>query len=182
MQASDDIRIVPPPLDVSSDSVHCNALTQSSAVSYAFSCHTTDFCCEDNDDVNSSLLALPPPYSKCPSPSWVHVFSKSSSTTSLRTQCAAVAVSHRNVISPKVLHRRSRREQKKNRKIDDLLREVIVPSNHFKLTPEDIDSEIVFLMVVNTQHHQSDHLMTYYGVPFLLIYYMSKTTLIQILV
>ena len=34
----------PPPLDVSSDSVHCNALTQSSTVSYAFSCHTIDTC------------------------------------------------------------------------------------------------------------------------------------------
>ena len=32
------------PLDVSSDSVHCNALTQSSTVSYAFSCHTIDTC------------------------------------------------------------------------------------------------------------------------------------------
>ncbi len=39
MQALDDQCIVPPPLDVSCDSVHCNALTQSSTVSYAFSCH-----------------------------------------------------------------------------------------------------------------------------------------------
>jgi hypothetical protein len=50
MQASDDLHIVTPPHDVSSDSVHCNALTQPSAASYAFSCHTTDSCCEDNDD------------------------------------------------------------------------------------------------------------------------------------
>ena len=50
MQASNDQCIVPPPLDVSSDSVHCNALTQSRAVSYAFSCHTTDSCFEDNAD------------------------------------------------------------------------------------------------------------------------------------
>lgn len=50
MKTSDDTCIVPPPLDVSSDSVHCNALTQSSAVSYAFSCHTTDSCFEDNAD------------------------------------------------------------------------------------------------------------------------------------
>jgi hypothetical protein len=41
----------PPPLDVSSDSVHCNALTQSSTVSYAFSCHTIDTCGEEQDVV-----------------------------------------------------------------------------------------------------------------------------------
>ena len=50
MKTSDYTCIVPPPLDVSSDSVHCNALTQSRAVSYAFSCHTTDSCFEDNAD------------------------------------------------------------------------------------------------------------------------------------
>ena len=70
-------------------------------------------------------------------------FSKSSSTTSLCTQCAAAAVTHGNVLSPKVLHRRSRRAQKKKRKITNILREVIIPSNHFKLSTKDIDSEIV---------------------------------------
>ena len=137
MQASNDQCIVPPPLDVSSDSVHCNALTQSSTVSYAFSCHTIDTCGEEQDVESAS--ALPPPHSH----PWVHVFSKSSSTTSLRTQCAAAAVTHRNVLSPKVLHRRSCRAQKKKRKITNILREVIVPSNHFKLSTKDIDSEIV---------------------------------------
>ncbi len=72
MQASDDQCIVPPLLDVSSDSVHCNALTQSSTVSYAFSCHTTDTCWEEQDI--ESALALPPPHSKCHYHSWVHVF------------------------------------------------------------------------------------------------------------
>ena len=107
MPAFDDSCIVPPPLDVSSDSVHCNALTQSSTVSYAFSCHTIDTCGEEQDVESAS--ALPPPHSH----PWVHVFSKSSSTTSLRTQCAAAAVTHGNVLSPKVLHRRSHRAQKK---------------------------------------------------------------------
>ena len=63
------------PLDVSSDSVHCNALTQSSTVSYAFSCHTIDTCGEEQDV--ESLSALPPPHSH----PWVHVFSKSSLIT-----------------------------------------------------------------------------------------------------
>ena len=174
MQASDDIHIVPPPLDVSSDSVHCNALTQSSAVSYAFSCHTTDSCCEDNDDVDSSL-ALPSPNSKChspslvhlfsksssttvkedvtsstalsqgtplpPQPSWLHVFSKSCSTTSLCTQSAAVA--YLDVKSPKVLHRRARRAKKKDLKIQEILREVIVPQGQVTLSCNEIDSEII---------------------------------------
>jgi hypothetical protein len=103
MQASNDPCIVPPPLDVSSDSVHCNALTQSSTVSYAFSCHIIDTCGEEQDV--ESALALPPPHSH----SWVHVFSKSSSITSLRTQCADAAVTHLKVLLPKVHHRRSRR-------------------------------------------------------------------------
>jgi hypothetical protein len=101
---SNEQQIFPSPLDVSSDSVHCNALTQSTTVSYAFSCHTTDTW--DENEVESSS-AVAPLHSKLPYPSWVHVFSKSSSTTSLRTQCAAVA--YQNAIPPKVLHRRSRR-------------------------------------------------------------------------
>ena len=126
--------IVPPPLDVSSDSVHCNALTQSRAVSYAFSCHTTDSCFEDNADVDSTLAlpssstkvkediksstaliqGTPLPQPQPPlwvNPSWVHVFSKSCSTTSLRTQSAAVA--YLDLKSPKVLHRRARRAKKR---------------------------------------------------------------------
>ncbi len=137
MPASNDLCIAPPPLDVSSDSVHCNALTQPSTVSYAFSCHIIDTCGEEQDV--ESALALPPSHSH----SWVHVFSKSSSTTSLRTQCVNAAVTHLKVLSPKVLHRRSCCYQKKKQKITNLLREVVVPSNQFKLTTQDIDSEIV---------------------------------------
>jgi hypothetical protein len=135
--AFDDSRIVPPPLDVSSDSVHCNALTQSSTVSQAFSCHIIDTCGMEQDV--ESALALTP----SPSNAWVHVFSKSSSTTSQRTQCANAAATHLKVLSPKVLHRRSRRSQKKKQKITNLLREIVLPTNHFKITTQDIDSEIV---------------------------------------
>ena len=73
----------------------------------------------------------------------MHVFSKSSSTTSLRTQCADATVTHLKVLSPKVLHWRSRCSQKKKQKIAKLLHEVVVPSNQFKLSTQDIDSEIV---------------------------------------
>ena len=89
MQASNDQCIVPPPLDVSSDSVHCNALTQSKTVSYAFSCHTTDTCSEDFDvDLSTPSPSL---HQNGPQPSWVQVFSKSSSTSLLRTQCVSGA-------------------------------------------------------------------------------------------
>ena len=131
--------VFPPLLDVSSDSDHCNALTQCNTVSYAFSCHTTDTCSEDVDvDLSTPSPSL---HQNGPQPSWVHVFSKSSSTSPLRTQCASGA--YLIVKSPKVLHRRSRRAKKKHRKMQDILRKVNVPTHQFRLSLEEIDSEIV---------------------------------------
>ena len=101
--ASND-QLLPQPPAVSSDSVHCNALTQASPVSYAFSCHTTNTCGVDGD-VESSLASAPLELMDH-NPSWVHVFSKTNSTSSLRTQCASSA--YMNAKSSKVLHRRSR--------------------------------------------------------------------------
>ncbi len=129
---------LPPPLDVSSDSVHCNALTQSSTVSYAFSCHTTDTC--GDGDVESSSTEAHIELND-PNPSWVHVFSKTNSTSSLRTQCASSA--YMTAQSSKVLHRRSRRAKKKKRKIEEICREIMVRTNQFKLTPFEIDTDIV---------------------------------------
>ena len=113
-------------------------MTQSSTVSYAFSCHTTDTC--GGGDVESSSTEAHIELND-PNPSWVHVFSKTNSTTSLRTQCASVAYQY--VKSSKVLHRRSRQAKKKQRKIKQLCREVIIPTNQFKLTPIEIDSDVV---------------------------------------
>ena len=68
--------VFPPLLDVPSDSDHCNALTQSSTGSYAFSCHTTDTCSEDFDvDLSTPSPSL---HQNGPQPSWVHVFSERS--------------------------------------------------------------------------------------------------------
>ena len=88
----------------SSDSVHCNLSTQFT-VSSGWSCHTTASCADTDDDHDSS------PRLSCPGTphSWVHVFSRSSTSTSLRTQCAAE--------STKVLHWRSRRAKKKEQKL-----------------------------------------------------------------
>ncbi len=120
---------------VSSDSVHCNSLTQFT-VSSGWSCHTTANSCE-KEDIESfvGLNCIPTQLL------WVHVFAKSSSTTSLCTQCAAAA--WMDVKSPKVFHRRLRRAKKKQRKIEEILHEVIVPPNQFKLTPQEIDAEII---------------------------------------
>jgi hypothetical protein len=56
--SSNEQQVFPSPPDVSSDSVHCNALTQSTTVSYAFSCHTTDTCCEENDVESLAFASL----------------------------------------------------------------------------------------------------------------------------
>jgi hypothetical protein len=124
-----------PPVNVISDSVHCIPLTQST-VSSGISCHTFDRLLE-KDDLKLSLACN----HQSPSPSWVHVFLKTSSTTSLRTQCAAAA--YLDVKLPKVLHRRARCAKKKHQKTQDFLREVIVPPNQFSLTCNKIDSEII---------------------------------------
>jgi hypothetical protein len=74
-------------------------------------------------------------------PSWVHVFSKSSSPSSLRTQIAAAA--HLDATSPKVFHRRFRRAKRKRKKTKGLLEEVFLPANLFTLSSELIDREII---------------------------------------
>ena len=56
--SSNEQQVFPSSPDVSSDSVHCNALTQSTTVSYAFSCHTTDTCCEENDVESLAFASL----------------------------------------------------------------------------------------------------------------------------
>jgi len=76
-----------------------------------------------------------------PPPSWIHVFSKSCSTSSLRTQCAAAALWV--VSSPRVLHRRSRRAKKKQQKQLQILKDIVLPDHHFKLSTDQIDQDII---------------------------------------
>lgn len=120
----------------SSDSVHCNPLTQSCTVSSGWSCHTTA-----NYSKTEDVVPLVCPNVMNPHPSWVHVFAKSSTTTSLRTQCASAASKY--ATSPKVFHRRSRRARKKCMKMNKILREVMVPHNQFKLSHNEIDADII---------------------------------------
>lgn len=120
----------------SSDSVHCNRSTQFT-VSSGWSCHTSVSCTDKDVDKDSSPCqgSVTPPHP------WVHVFSRSTTSTSLRTQCAAEA--YRHVQSTKVLHRRSRRAKKKERKLTSILRSISVPPLTLKLTHQQIDSEVI---------------------------------------
>ena len=127
--------------NIISDSVHCDPLTQVT-VSYGSRCHTDDTLNERKDMVAREREPCSLPYSfSSPPPPWVHTFSKSRANSSLRTQCAAVATV--DVESPTVFHRRLRRARKKSRKIDNLLREIVVPLTQVKLSINEIDSEII---------------------------------------
>ena len=120
----------------SSDSVHCNRSTQFT-VSSGWSCHTSVSCTDKDVDKDSS----PHLGSSTTNHPWVHIFSRSTTTTSLRTQCAAEA--YRHVQSTKVLHRRSRRAKKKERKLTSILRSCSVPPETLKLTLQQIHSEVI---------------------------------------
>ena len=69
--------------------------------------------------------------------------SKSTASSSLRTQCAAEA--YHDVISTKVLHRRSRRAKKKERKLKSILHKMTVPPETFKLSHQQIESEVIVI-------------------------------------
>ena len=132
-----DIHHLSPPVPFISDSVHCSPLNQFSAGSNGRSCHTDVKLSVELDNVTSGVVP-----SRQPSPpSWVHVFSKSSSPSSLRTQIAAAA--HLDATSPKVFHRRFRRAKRKRKKTKGLLEEVFLPANLFTLSSELIDREII---------------------------------------
>jgi hypothetical protein len=120
-----DIHHLSPPVPFISDSVHCSPLNQFSAGSNGRSCHTDVKLSVELDNVTSGVV----PTRQSSAPSWVHVFSKSSSPSSLRTQIAAAA--HLDATSPKVFHRRFRRAKRKRKKTKGLLEEVFLPANLF---------------------------------------------------
>ena len=146
--STEAVKVSSPSLNCISESVHCNPLTQFNTVSSGFSCHTNCVLSgrEDKNTVSSrqenniSDSSDKPRQSKC----WIHVYSKSTSTSSLRTQCAAAAADVVGVHSPKVYHRRNRRLHKKLQKIEHHMHFIDVPNNcQFKLTKQEIESEIV---------------------------------------
>ncbi len=102
-------------------------------------CHTDDYL-KETKDADASKPCFKYSFSNTPPP-WVHVFSKSCANSSLRTQCASVASADAHCAT--VFHRRLRRAQKKRRKQDHLLREMVVPPHQNKLSTTEIDSDII---------------------------------------
>ena len=91
------------------------------------------------------FLGNPPPnnYVSAGIPPWVHVFNKSTTTSSLCTQSASI--SHlETTLSLKSQHRRNHRAKKKFRKQQRLLREVIVPNHKIHtFTSHEIEQHII---------------------------------------
>ena len=77
-------------------------------------------------------------------PPWVHVFAKSTKSTSLRTQAASIAYIE-EPLHKKARHRCNRRAKKKKEKQHRMLTEVIVPDSISSnlLTDNDIFNDIV---------------------------------------
>jgi hypothetical protein len=127
-----------PSKNIASERDHCNPLTQSSTVSSGFRCHIRNMLLESEQAVEKTSRTTSP---KVSPPPWIHVFSKSCSTSSLRTQCAAAALWV--VSSPRVLHRRSCRAKKKQRKQVKILKDIVLHDHHFKLSTDEIDQDII---------------------------------------
>jgi hypothetical protein len=123
---------------VISDRVHCDPL---SFVACGSSCHTVDFSMESND-VHQGVHSPKYGYSH-PNPPWVHVFSKSSPNSSVRTQCAAAAEVQPMI--PRVIHRRMHRSKKMRTKQEAMLRNMTVPTKQFKFSCAEIDNDIIVI-------------------------------------
>ena len=82
-----------------------------------------------------------PLYRSSSPPSWVHVFSKTTANSSLRTQCAATAAA--DVPSPIVFYHCLHQARKKLKKQEHVLREVVVPMTQLKITTSKIDNEVI---------------------------------------
>jgi hypothetical protein len=145
--------------NIKSDSVHCDPL---SCVASRSRCHTADYLNVTNG-VDASIPCLMYSHSKLPPP-WVHVFSKSCSNSSLRTQCASVASADAHCAT--VFHRCLCRARKKRCKQDQHLREMVVPPNQVKM----------LLMGVWVCQLQYVHHMEFGGVPSLFKTFTLKTS------
>jgi hypothetical protein len=115
-----------------SDSVHYGPLTQL-IVSSGSSCHTR----VQIIDTREKSQPLPSYRSSSP-PSWVHIFSKTTANSSLRTQCAAAAAA--DVPPPIVFHCCLCQARKKLKKQERVLREVVVPMTQLKITTSKINN------------------------------------------
>jgi hypothetical protein len=83
-----------------------------------------------------------PPHVSQGVPHWVHVFAKSTASTSLRTQCASIA-HNLPTISSSAKNARKRRLRNKFKRQQRLLHEIIIPEDQFKLTVQEVDEEVI---------------------------------------
>ena len=132
-------------LNIVSERDHCNPLTQLTTVLSGFSCHIRDNLLETEGIVPKSLTSCKPP-----SPPWVHVFTKSCSTSSLRTQCAVAAVNQ--ATCPRVFYRHSCRIKKKHHKLRKFLKNIVVPGHHLNYLLIRLIQKLLFLTVVIPRH------------------------------
>ena len=119
---------------ITNESVHYHHRSGSHLLSDGYSCHGRVE--QVNLNENLSQCSIIPP--------WVHVFAKSTKSTSLRTQAASIAYIE-EPLHKKARHRRNRRAKKKQEKQHRLLTEVIVPESITPnlLTDNDIYNDIV---------------------------------------
>ena len=154
--------------NIKSDSDHCDPL---SCVASGSRCHTDDYL-KEMKGVESSVPCLMYGHSK-PPPPWVHVFSKSCTNSSLRTQCAAVDSADADCAT--VFHRHLRRARKKRRKQDQHLKEMVVPPIRSKCPSKKLTLRLQLSMAGVKCHLQYDHHMEFGGVPSLFETFTLKT-------
>ena len=125
---------------ITNESVHYHHRSGSHLLSDGYSCHGRVEQVKLNENlsksVSVSVSSIIPP--------WVHVFAKSTKSTSLRVQAASIAYIE-EPLHKKARHRRNRRAKKKQEKQHRLLTEVIVPESITPnlLTDYDIYNDIV---------------------------------------
>ena len=125
---------------ITNESVHYHHRSGSHLLSDGYSCHGRVEQVKLNGNLSQSfsvsVSSIIPP--------WVHVFAKSTKSTSLRTQAASIAYIE-EPLHKKARHLRNRRAKKKEEKQHRLLTEVIVPESITPnlLTDYDIYNDIV---------------------------------------
>ncbi len=125
---------------ITSESVHYHHWSVSHLLSDVYSCHGRVEQVKLNENlsksVSVSVSSIIPP--------WVHVFAKSTKSTSLRTQAASIAYIE-EPLHKKARHRRNRRAKNKQEKQHRMLTEVIVPDS---ITSNLLEQTMIFSIIL----------------------------------
>ncbi len=125
---------------VTNKSVHYHHQSGSHLLSDGYNCHGHVEQVNLNENLSRSVSV----FVNSIIPPWVHIFAKSTQSSSLRTQAASIAYIE-EPLPKKARHHRNRCAKKKQEKQHRLLTEVIVPESITPnlLTDYDIDDDIV---------------------------------------